>query len=301
MALRDRNLTAEVESVDVVTELRNNQRSVKKIVAGIEGVVTEELPSLAVILLGSGLDHGANLRRRGQAVFRAVVRRHVTELSERIDGGHDAAAAAAAIQVLAAVNQLKIVAGALAVDADGAVTADGGEGNLGHLKARCARSQGKQLIKAAAVGSKLSDLLPGDDVAHLAAVSLHCNSIGFDRYLLLSTAQLQLEVNTGPITDVEGNALLLGDLEPGCRHSHRVVSNVEVGRYVLAVAIAGEGAGDAGVIVSDRNARIGNGGTGGVGDCTDNGCFLGERRYSERRQEEDEQGRETRNLASSCD
>ena len=130
-----RNFPAEVETENVVAKFSHCVGGGVEIVAGIRGVVAEELPSLSVELLGSGLDHGADLRRGRQAVFGGVVRGHVAELGNRVDRGHDAAARAAAVQVLAAVNQLQVVAGAFAVDADRAVAADRSERDSGTLQA----------------------------------------------------------------------------------------------------------------------------------------------------------------------
>ena len=78
------------------------------------------------------------------------------------------------------------------------------------LKTGCSRRQSKQRIEAAAVGGQLRHLLSGNDVADFAGVGLHGDGIGFNRDLLLRAADLKLEVDAGPVADVEG--------DPSVRH-----------------------------------------------------------------------------------
>ena len=78
-----------------------------------------------MILIASRLDHRGDSRGGGETVLGTVVRCHVAKLSKRVDGRHDAAAAATSVKVLAAVNELQIVAGPLAVYAHRAIPTDG--------------------------------------------------------------------------------------------------------------------------------------------------------------------------------
>src|ERR1700733_13204968 len=110
MILPQRHLTAEVEAVRIESQLLNLFRSWVEVVARIKGVIAVELPRGRVELFGSGLDHRGDGRRSSQSILGAVVRGQVSELANGVQRRHDAAAAAAAVEIFAAIEELQVVA-----------------------------------------------------------------------------------------------------------------------------------------------------------------------------------------------
>ena len=93
------NGAADVEAESVKAEFGNFVGSGVEVVARIESIITQELPSAGVILLGSRLNDSGHSRGRRQAVFRAVVRGHLPEFGDGIEGGHHVGATGAAAVV----------------------------------------------------------------------------------------------------------------------------------------------------------------------------------------------------------
>ena len=249
---------AHVEAVGVEAQLFHGLRCGVEVVAGIERVVAIELPTRGMELFSSGLDNLGDGCGRGETVLGAVVRGHVAEFGDGVERGHDAAAAAAAIEVFAAVNELKVVASALAVDADVAVAADRGRDDEVALDARCSGGQGEQGVDATPVGGELGHLVACDDVANLAGVRLHPDGIRFDGDGFFGGAQGQGKVQAGAIADVQYHAGLLCDLEPGSFSLEIVMTDRKIGGDILASVVADNA-------VTDTGVRVGNG-NGDVGD-----------------------------------
>src|SRR5690349_22635743 len=127
------------------------------------------------------------------------------------------------------------------------------------LTAGCARRQGNQRVHAAAVGGQLRNLLTGDQVADFASVRLNSNGSCFDRDLLLSAADLKLEVDAGTVVHSEHDIALFGSFESGGGCLHGVVADAKGGNYVLAIAAGSKGAGQACICVGNSDANVGNG------------------------------------------
>ena len=239
------NRAADVESEGVEAQFGDFLRSRVEVVAGIERVIAQELPRAGVKLLRAGLDDSCHRGRRRQAVFRAVVRGHLPELGDGVHRGHNVGTAAtAAVAALAPSSKYRLWLIAHAVETHIGVAADWRRDLEIALAAGCAGRQRNQRVHAAAVGGELAELLSGDDVADFAGVGLHGDRGGFDRDLFLGAADLELEVDTGTIADLQHDVLLLGNFEAGGRGSNGVASDAKIGDNVLAVA--------AGVMVRDR-------------------------------------------------
>ena len=292
------NLTAEVEAVDVVAQFGNFRRSGVEVVARIERVVAEILPSRSVELLGPGLDDRRDRRGGGQAVLGAVVRGHVLELGDRVDGRGDTATATATVQVLAAVNQLKIVPSSLAVNTHVVVGTDRSEWNPVRLNAGCTWRERKQRVQRAPVDTKIRYLCSVNDRADFAGVSLHSDCIRLDSHLLLRATDLQLEVDTTAVADGQNDVLLLGGLETARRHAHAIAPDDQIWRHVLTVAVGGRITRHAGFGVRDDNGGIGNCRACRVSHGAQDGRFLSQGLSGEDYEESCEQNRKARAIAS---
>src|SRR3984957_43670 len=225
MVIHPGNFSSDIEAVNVVAQLGDLLRRRIEVVARIEGVIAEKLPCFGVKLLSSGLDDRADLRSGCQTILSAVVRGQIAKLCNRVDGRHDAAAAAAAVEILATINQLQVMTGPLAVDAHSAVTADRSEGHTGTLETGCSGGQSEQFIQAAAIGGELSDLLSGDDIALFAAISLYSDRIRLHGHVLLHAAYHQLEIDTRPVPNSQHQILLFRAFEARRRGAHVVTPN----------------------------------------------------------------------------
>src|SRR6185312_3826656 len=199
--------TADVEPIGIEAELSNFLRSRIEVVASIKSVIAVEFPCGSVELLAAGLDNFSDGSGGRKAVLSAVVGGHVAEFSDGIERRHNAAAAAAAIKVLAAVNELHGVASALAVDADVAVAADCGRSDEVALKTGSTWRQCEQGVHAASVGGELRDLLSGDDSADFAGIRLNRDRIRFDGNFLRDRADSEGEIETVAIAYVQDDAV----------------------------------------------------------------------------------------------
>ena len=228
------NRTANVKAESVEPKFGDLLRGGVEVVAGIERVVAQELPSAGVILLGAGLDDGRHGRRGRQPIFSAVVRGHLPEFGDGIERRHDVGTAGAAtIAALAAIEQIEVVALAHSVETHVGVAADRSRNLEIALAAGCAGRQGNQRVHAAPVGGELTELLSGDDVADFTGIGLHGDRRGLDRDLFLSAADREFEVDAGAVVDGEDDVFLLGNLESGRRGSDGVVADVKIGSDIL--------------------------------------------------------------------
>ena len=124
MAFEGGNLAAHVETLGVEPQFGNRIGSRVEEVARVEGVIASEPPSRSMQRLGPGLDDGADARGRGQTVVGAVVGSELAELGNRVHRGHHAGtAAAAAIIVFTAIDEVDVVAFPQAVEAHVGITA----------------------------------------------------------------------------------------------------------------------------------------------------------------------------------
>ena len=87
-----------------------------------------------------------------------------------------------------------------AVEFDAGIAADGCIDETGDLTDG-ARSEGCQLINAAAVDGELRHLLVADEVAALSGIGLNLDGIGFDRDGFLRRTHLHLEVDADAVTN----------------------------------------------------------------------------------------------------
>jgi hypothetical protein len=122
--LPQRNLSSGVETINVKSQFSDCCRGGVEVVTCIESIVAAEPPCGSVELLGARLDRRGDGCGGGKAVLRTVVRRHVGEFRDCVQRRHDAGAAAAAVEVFAAIKELNIVAGSLTINTDVAVAAN---------------------------------------------------------------------------------------------------------------------------------------------------------------------------------
>ncbi len=273
--LSEADRAAHVEAVSMEPQLGNFVRGGIEVVAGIEGIVAQELPRRSVEFSRSALDDRSHGRRRRQAIFGAVVGSHFAELGDGVHRRHDGRpAGAAAVVTLGTIEQIKVVAFTHAVKADIGVAADW-RGTLKiPLAAGRSGRQGDQRVHAAPVGRELCDLLAGDHVAEFAGVRLHGDGCRFHGDLLRGAANLQFQVDAGAIIDGEHDILLLGTFKTRRCGVHSVVADLQGWCDILAVGAARQIARNTGVGVGDGDGGIGNGRARGVGYSTDDSRFL---------------------------
>src|SRR6185437_2139336 len=71
-------------------------------------------------------------------------------------------------------------------------------------------------------------------------ICLHLYGVGFNCDALLSVAKLKLEIDTAPISDLQPNILLFGELEITALRLHVVAANGKIGGHVLTDVIRGQ-------------------------------------------------------------
>ena len=222
----------------------------------------------------SGLEHHRHRAGRRQTVVCAVVRGQLAEFRDRVARGRNAhAARAAAVIVFAAIQQINVVVLSQAVELHAGVAAHRSVHVPVHL-ARCARSQGCQLVNAAAVDCDLRHLLAGDHVALLTGVRLDAYFVGFDGHCFLSAAELHLEVDTGTVADLKDQTLLFRDFESGCFRLHVVVTDSQFGKNVRSRVARHAGGNQSSLNACCRHFHIRNGSARRIRDGSDDRCVL---------------------------
>src|SRR5437764_5934012 len=216
---------AYVKSEDVHPQLRHWSRGRVKEVAGVKPVLAMEFPCGSMKGAGAGLEHHGHGCGRRETVFSAVVRRQGAEFRDGVRGRRNAhVPRTAAIVVLAAVQQINVVARAPAVEAHVGVAANRDVEEAGDVVGGTGSQPGKN-IKAAPVGRNLRELLVGDDITHVPRICLHADRGSFHRDGLRGRTYLHLEIDARTVADLKQDPFLLRDRKSTrLNSSHRCIS-----------------------------------------------------------------------------
>src|SRR5581483_9778747 len=238
-------------------------------------VVANEFPQREVQVAVAGLEHEAHGAGRRGTVLRAVVRGEGAKLGDGVDGRHDVdAAGAAAVVVLATVDQPDVMVLAHAVKRYVGVGADGRRALERRHVVRSARHQQGQRVNGAAIGGELRNFLLGDHVADFAAVRLDGDGVGLNRDALLGGAQFESEVDAETVAYLEQHIPLLDSFESGSFCLDDVVADVGIGEHVLAVGLGADVTGQSGVLIGYGEGGVWNSGPGRVRYSSYNSGFL---------------------------
>ena len=102
----------------------------------------------------------------------------------------------------------------------------------------------------------------------------------FHRDRFLRAADFQLEVNTRVVADVQHYALLLAGFETFGFSTDNVMSNMQVGSRVLAIAASAHSGGDVRIGIGERHLDTRNRSSRRVSDRSHDGCLLTKRAES---------------------
>src|SRR5262249_45159769 len=152
--------------------------------------------------IGSGRDHGDDLRAGVLAVFSAVGVGEDVKFADGIDAEQLTAGTERGIRTgdgagaeqIHAVDHEMVLAGAAAVDGEGISGGVLRAGNAGAVGLNNAGIQGQELVKTAAVEGQVFDLLLGDLTGSRAGRGVHDGGFCCDSNQLLYVADLQVDV-----------------------------------------------------------------------------------------------------------
>jgi hypothetical protein len=236
-------------------------------VAGIEGVVAEELEGRAVEVVLAGLAADQHRRAAAAAVLGLVVVRQHLELADRVDVGQDADAAGGELVVVDTV--VEPVVGVLTHP----LGRYGHAAAVGHLAARAlgqeaagatgdgARAEQRQLDEVAAVQRQLGHLLGVDQLAEVgvAALKLHHGALAGDGDRIGDAGERKREVDGQRRLHFENDTGRLLGLKAAHRRRDGIAANGQLRHGEAAGVVGHHLAYRAGPLVPRRHDRAGEG------------------------------------------
>src|SRR5581483_2756328 len=264
--------SAETKAVLVALERRAGSRRIEEIL-GIELLVAEELEGRAMRIIGAGLGREIDDGAHGAAVFGGVGIGLHLELLDEIHGGlHHFGTALRTCQfdrvVVEPVDQEVVLSVAHAAAAEPGITGSA---------ERLDRSSGKQrqVVIAPPVQGQFHNSLVFDDLtlAGFDRIQQACRGGYFD--VLGDTADLESEVDLGPLIDFQNHAGAGDGFEPGVLDLQPVFARQQEGGRVVAVLIGADFALGAGSNTGDGDARAGHNGAGSIDHASGNAGRLG--------------------------
>ena len=232
----------------------------RKEVAGIERVVTEEVPQAPVELVGARSRYGAD-HAEAATVLGSDARRRDAELLHRVGRRQDQALAAMEVAHRAAVQQVVDREVAAAIDvhvllAEGRPDRRADPLHAGH--------EPNQVERVAAVERQVLDPPVVDCHADLRRAGVDLRSLARDRHSLGDLSQLQDEVHPQALQRRQGDARSLNGPKALGLHRRHVAADLHLGREVVAGRSGLDDFHLAGVLVEKGDLNPRHGGTGRV-------------------------------------
>ena len=243
---------------------------VEEVILGGELVVSEEFVEGAVELIGTAFDDHLQDGTAVLSVFGGVGRGLHAELFEGIDRWGEGGGVDAGFGGDDAVESHLLVDFALAVGADGnAVSGDGEAAGTIEAHADAELNAGDEDGEGgdvAAVEREFNDAFVIDIAADGGVFGFEGGAGGgdFDDFRCLT--DLELEIDTGLLLELDGDVLLLFGFESRGGDADRVFADIDEGEGEVAFAIGDGLTGGAGTASAEGDFGAGNGGARGVGD-----------------------------------
>ena len=229
-----------------------------------------------MVVLRAGLEHHGDGAAGADAVVGTVIAVEGLELGDGVLRGQvHKAAAAAAVVLLAAIDEVDVVGGSGAVEADAVGGGQRIHAAEGGKVVGDAEAEGGQGGHIASVGGKLLNLLAADQGAHFAGLSLHLQGVGRDGHGLSLGSYRERDIffeRLGHIHDDVGHGVVLEALG---RDRQRIVADADVGETIGSCAVGDCFSDRVCGLVLEGDLGVGNEGPAGIGDrSVDGGVVL---------------------------
>ena len=266
----DRSANRAAELIALALRL-GRSKQLRKIVVGVERIVSEELEQAAVHAVGARLDGGVDNGARAAAVFRRIRIRldleFLQRLYRRLDELHVFAAERIRVpDVVDAVEQKDVIERAIAVDVQHTL-------EIHARQPRCAGEhpggQQCQLVVVAAIQGQVQNLAFVDDQTPRGCLRLQHRRRARHLDRLLNASRLQPSVELKRLGHLQDHSRADELAEAGRFHDNHVLPGTKA-RDVVEPALVRFGCrGDAGRRIGDGDAGFGYDATRGVRDFTD--------------------------------